>query len=371
MIGTSFAFSVQHGIGPAILNRSINCWASEMKSNMTRLSVVVALVFLSAVGAVFAKDGKDFGFSKAEQLIEKKKYEAALEVLQAGTSDDDIYPCMCWDAPHEHRSSKRRLAIVDCLLHLKREEDAREELKSLYQDKSKPGYNISGDAHILLIELETKHGYPDFERWLQEHRPVDKKYYQGSIQRITSLKKGIESGKFDGVIDIFRNFPTYHIFAPRRFSWQQKAVVSYMVAQDKQSLPFLCGQMTTQLDKRFAQLNRGVVYSLGELGSVESIPVLREALRKEKNYYTRLEVILALAKSGDKEITAELYRHKVGNLDHQRYVDNLLRRLTGKNFGDIKDQDSAKKVFEQWGIFIDQKKSAQQDAAAEVEKPRC
>ncbi len=334
-----------------------------MKSNMTRLWVVVAFVFLFAMGAVFAKDGEDFDFSRAEQLIEKKKYEAALQVLQAGTSDDDIYPCMCWDAPHEHRSSKRRLGIVDCLLHLKREEDAREELKSLYQDKSKPGYNISGDAPILLIELETKHGYTDFERWLQEHLPVDKRYYQGSIQRITSLKKGIESGEFDGAIDIFRTFPTYHIFAPRRFSWQQKAVISYLVAQDKKSLPFLFGQMTTQL-------NRGVVYCLGEIGSVESIPVLRKALRIDKNSFTQLEIVFALAKSGDDEIAPELYAHRVGNLDHQRYVDNLLRRLTGKNFGDIKDQDSAKKVFEQWGTFIDQKKNAQQDAAAEVEKPR-
>ena len=117
------------------------------------------------------------------------------------------------------------------------------------------------------------------------------------------------------------------------------------------------------------QLNRGVVYCLGEIGSVESIPVLRKALRIDKNSFTQLEIIFALAKSGDHEITPELYAHRVGNLDHQRYVDNLLRRLTGKNFGDIEDQDSAKKVFEQWGTFIDQKKNAQQGAPSEVEKP--
>ena len=98
----------------------------------------------------------------------------------------------------------RRLEIVDCLIQLKREDEARHELRSLYEDQSKPGYIIPGEANILLIDLETAHGYEDFEIWLKRNRPAQDEW---SLQHITSLKKAIESGEFTSATALLEGIP--------------------------------------------------------------------------------------------------------------------------------------------------------------------
>lgn len=335
---------------------------------MARTLLVLSAIFGCACYA-FSADLFAVDSGEAGRLIASKKYGEAIDLLRAASDEDDIYPCDCWDAPHKHRSSARRLLIVDCLLALDRKEEGRKELRSLYEARVEPAYIIPGKADILLIELETEHGYEAFDRWLEKHRPVEAKFYQGSTQHIVSLKKAIENGRFDGSLDILRGVEAYHIFlAPRRLTWQQEAVTSYVVRNPK-SLPFLLRQMSTHRDGRIYDLDRGVIFCLGEMANVEAIPALRRAMETEKNSYTRLELVFALAKCGDKEVIPTVYAHKAGNVAHQRYIDQLLRRLTGKDFGVIENQDDATAVLEKWGAYFAKHGEAQPSAPADSVQP--
>jgi HEAT repeat protein len=160
--------------------------------------------------------------------------------------------------------------------------------------------------------------------------------------------------------------PGYHIFySPPRYGqeWQAKALVAYLVAHGDKALPFLLLQTKKVRNDRIYDIHRGAVFCIGEIGSSKAIPALREALQSAKNSSTRLELIFALAKSGDKDVAVELLEHKVGSLDHQLYVDRLLRQLTGKSFGSIEDEASGKDVFDGWQEFLNRKDDAQPDAA--------
>ncbi len=317
---------------------------------ITRVVLFIFAVFGSEVRA------SAVDMTQAEQLVASKRYGEALQLLRASSKNDDIYSCECSDAPHQHRSAARRLLIVECLLALNRKDEAREELRSLYEDRIEPAYLIPDKSNILLIELETEHGYEAFELWLTKRNPVATAQYEGSIQHVASLKKAIEAGRFDESMRMLDGLEAYHLFLvpPRRFTWQREAVIAYLVRNPK-SLPFLIRHLSRYRDNRIYDLNLGVIFCLGEIGKPEAVPALREAMETENNSSTRLELVFALAKCGDAGAVPEVYEHRAGSLQHQQLVDRLLRRLTGKEFGTIDTQEAAKAVFEKWGAYIQKK----------------
>src|SRR6266850_1541442 len=234
-----------------------------------------------------------FDVKEAEKLIARGEHQEALRLLRTATSADDIYECTCNDAPHKHRSAVRRLLLVDCLLNLGSKEEARRELRSLYEETALPAYIVPGKANLLLIELETSDGYEGFEIWLKKHCPVGVKDYERSMQHIVSLKKDIESGRYDEarqILQILGGIEQDDTFVtPRRFVWQHEALISY-IRKSPEALRFLLPQMLTERNGRIYPLNRGVIYCLGEIGNPQTIPALRSALRSDKNYYTQREV---------------------------------------------------------------------------------
>ncbi len=290
---------------------------------------------------------------KAQELVTSKKYTEALELLRSATDQDDIYVGRIDRHTYKARSSDRRLLIVDTLLALGRKDDARGELRSLYEFRGEPAYSIPSKANILLIQMETEKGYEAFEGWLQKYGPADP-YDHQSVQHITSLKKAIEQNQFEGSLEILEGIPGYNVFmTPPRSTlpWQQQAVVSYLV-RNPLSQWFLKNQLSKHSGDLAAQPWGGVIFCLGEISKPEAIPALRRALETEKNYYIKLETVFALVKCGDKDAAPEVLKLMGGSLENQRYINQLLRNLTGKDFGPIESAEAGSAVREQWKAYL-------------------
>lgn len=70
----------------------------------------------------------------------------------------------------------------------------------------------------------------------------------------------------------------------------------------------------------------------------------------------RRELVLALAKSGDREVAPELLEYAgIGNLVHKRFLDAQLRKLTGIEFGEIETEDDARAVFRSWRFWVERR----------------
>jgi hypothetical protein len=292
--------------------------------------------------------GKDY--EKAEELMKNEKWEDALHLLQSYSIDDDIYFTDFNDAPNYFRSPKRRLQIAQCLVHIGRTGEARKELRSLFEVKVKPPYVNMGNVLTLLIDLETANGYADFEAWLNKYLPVtNKRFYRGSAQQVTSIKKDVETGRFEAGYEELSKIEAPGIYGEARLQWQQKAVLSYF-ERNMKSLDYILQKLDT--DHRYA--SRGIVYSVGEMANPKAIPVLRKLKAQEQNYW-HLEVLtFALAKCGDRDIMPDLYaRASYLSWDRSQRINSLLSKLAGTSFGEIKNEDDAKRILEQWKQWID------------------
>jgi hypothetical protein len=296
-------------------------------------------------------------FPRAVKPLEQGKFEEALQVLRSFSDRDDLYRCDCYDAPHFHRSAERPLLIVRCLLAQGKKDDARRELRALYEKRIEPGYLIPGTADLLLVDLETATGYEDFAKWLAKVCPTDRKSYTGSIQEMADLKKAIEAGRYEQAMEILMSFPDYHQWlAPRRPADRQRAVVAYFTRNPK-SLDHLLGKVEALFAAERSGpedcSSLGWIYCLGEMGDTRAVAVLRKARKVARNTHVRKELLLALAKLGDKQTVPELISFRGGCLAHQQFVDRLLRWVTGTSQGDISSLEDADSVFRRWGTWLE------------------
>ena len=96
----------------------------------------------------------------------------------------------------------------------------------------------------------------------------------------------------------------------------------------------------------------GWIHAAGEAGDATVIPALRRLRARVKNYYVRLELLLALAKVGDRAALPDLLRARGGNLEHMRLIDGLLRWLSGTRQGDLDSAEDARVVFGRWEAWL-------------------
>lgn len=301
-------------------------------------------------------------FRGPDELIRREKFAEALQILRAADDANDIYSCNCDDSRHQHRSSARQARIADCLHKLGREAEARAELRALFDASVEPAYLVSGDAKILLIALETAVGYDEFESWLEMPPRSDLPQpiawrERHSLKRVVSAKKAIEQSRFGEALALLDGIEVYHRFlAPRSLTWEQNAVISYLTRQDN-ALDHLLARLPHAAS---VSMSKGLIYCLGEMRGTRAVPTLLEALGIATNSSIREELIFALAKCGCRAVTPDLFNHRIGNLYHQRYIDELLRSLTGRSFGAISSATDAATTFSGWRTWIKQEFPAAQ-----------
>jgi hypothetical protein len=303
--------------------------------------------------------GGGFGFStrtidykKIEELMKDEKWDESIQLLRSYSTDNDIYFSDFDDAPHHFRSPKRRFLIAQCLMRLGKPDEARKELRSFFEIKADPPYVGMGEVLTLLIDLETTNGYADFEAWLNKHLPApEKRFYRGSAQQVINIKKDIESGRYDTGYEELRTINMSRLYGEPHLKWQQEAVLSYFRRNPK-SLGYLLQKLATGEQ---SYPDKSIIYCVGEMANPEAIPVLRKLKGRVSNFYILDEIMFALAKSSDKTIIPDLYAGRgYPQLYRKQYINSLLSKLTGISFGEIKNEDDAKRVFEKWKQWIDE-----------------
>lgn len=335
---------------------------------MNAQPVRVVLVLFTLVGSALAIQmpprAADYGESmqKAKELVAAKRYEAALELLGKFKPADDIYSCDCNDARHYHHSGERRLMIVDCLLALGKQDEARAELRALYEfnagqrDAYFGGYRFPEKVNLQLIDLETAHDTAGFWRWLDKLDPDGQS--TGQIRKMIGIKQEVEAGKYERAFELLGGVDAYNPYVGHKEPyWTTQGAIRYLLANPRCFDSLVAANAR---DQKAGSPQRGMVYVLGELGDKRAIPALKESLLREKNWYYQNEARYALAKLGDASVARDLLGSAKGAwagvvempLPHVQFIDSLLRRATGQSFGEIKSKDDAAKVFAEWEAWV-------------------
>lgn len=328
-----------------------------MHTHWVRIAAVALWFVGSALAIEMPPRAADYGESmqKAKDLVGAKRYEAAIELLSKFKPADDIYPCDCNDARHYHHSGERRLMIVDCLLALGKKDEARAELRALYEFNAPRdqgayfgGYKFPEKVNLQLIDLETAHDTASFWRWLDKLDPEGKS--TGQIREMIGIKQEVEAGKYERAFGLLSGVDAYNPYVGHQEPyWTTQGAIRYLLANPRCFDSLVAANAR---DQKAGSPQRGMAYVLGELGDKRAIPALKESLLREKNWYYQNVARYALAKLGDASVVGELLLSDKGArempLPHVQFIDGLLRRATGQSFGEIKNKDDAAKVFAQW-----------------------
>jgi hypothetical protein len=295
-------------------------------------------------------------YPEAAALAAGRRYDDAIRLLRAIPDDQDLAAFYHHRVKHPIRSSHRRLLIAGCLLAAGKKDEARAELRGLYEANLTPGYRIPEEAAWLLFAWECEAGHEQFRRWLDRVLPVQAETYKGSFQELLDMKIAFAAGRFDSAAETLRGLGCYSGYSGLRRTTDRIVAVERLLRLEPKSADFFQKRLADAYpddDHRIRDCSHlGWIHALGETGNDKHIPFLRELFGRAQNYYANLEVILALGKLGDKESAPALFQMRHGDLEHQKYINRLLRWAAKTDQGDIETQEDAVKVFIRWEEWL-------------------